>query len=189
MTTVSPPQQTTPPWPSLYDLGLDIIDIEHHEPIQSGASYLFHSFDVFRFTLYWSLIFYTPFFVVCGTYAFLNLAFPPSRTKHLSPPSYPLTPLTTSSHAPPSDRPPTIHLRSKPNERRSRVTFAVLVLLTFLTFSVAGSVVGSAIIGYVVVGLFKAANYNISTWIPFLWSLIQVTIGLLGAWPSIIDII
>src|SRR5215471_18375478 len=102
--------------------------------------------------LYWNLIFYTPFFLVCGTYAFLNLAFPPSKRRNPSPPSYPLTPLTSSSHAPLSERPPTIHVRLKPNERRSRIAFAVLVLLTFLTLSVAGSVIGSAIIGYTVVG-------------------------------------
>ena len=49
------------------------------------------------------------------------------------------------------------------NERRSRVTFAFLVALTFIICSVGGAVIGSAVTGYVMAGLFKAAGFNMST--------------------------
>lgn len=39
--------------------------------------------DVFRFTLYWTLIFYFPFFALCGLFAFLNIAFGPTP-RHFS---------------------------------------------------------------------------------------------------------
>jgi len=69
------------------------------------------------------------------------------------------------------------------------VAFALIVLLTFLTLSVAGAVIGSAIMGFVTAGLFKAANFNMSTWIPFLLAVMQVVVGLLSIWPSIVEII
>ena len=173
----------TPPWPSLYNPGLEILHIEHRPPTQKGAEYLYsasgavtdssplelYSFfvqpDIFRFTLYWNLIFYTPLFLVCGLYAFWNYSFPPSPRPSQHPPSqdtlYPLTPLpSTLTSRTPGNTPLTTH---KKNEMRSRLAFALLVLLTFMTLSVAGAVIGAAVLGFVAMGLFRAGNFNMST--------------------------
>ncbi|KAF8972705.1 hypothetical protein BDZ97DRAFT_1649965 [Flammula alnicola] len=199
MSTAS--NKTTPPWPSLYNPGLEILHIEHHPQTQPGGAYLYHakgkrnhsSFvkinllaDVFRFTLYWTLVFYTPIFLLCGSYAFWNYAFPPSP--RLANPqngreSYQLSLMNPDGLLVQAVKPP------KPHERRSRVTFALIVLLTFLTLSVAGAVIGSAIMGFVTFGLYKAGNFSMSTWIPFLLAVMQVVIGLLSVWPSIVEII
>ena len=53
----------------------------------------------------------------------------------------------------------------KTNERRSRMTFAIIVLLSFFSLSLAGAVIGSAILGFATFGLFKSANYFISTYV------------------------
>ncbi|KAJ3486694.1 hypothetical protein NLI96_g4050 [Meripilus lineatus] len=205
---------STPPFPSLYNFAIEIIPIEHRGPISPGGEYLYHPHDIFRFTLYWTLIFYTPAFVLCGSYVLLNITFPPHRYNlkeqnqasstyrslsssfqlqsatsshpelHTTTSGIPLESLITGeSHHPLSPRharphaPPRIRL----NQRRSRVTFALIVLLTFLTFSVAGAVVGSAIVGYTLAGLFKAAHWTMSTWVPFFGGLSQALIGLLGS--------
>jgi len=186
MTTL--PRNFTPPWPSLYNPGVEILHIEHHKPIQVSAAYLYRVKDIFRFTLYWTLIFYTPIFLACGSYAFWNYAFPPSlRSRHddtrNTPETYYLSPLNIDAPpAYPSKQP-------RANERRSRVAFAIIVLLTFLTLSVAGAVIGSAIMGSIAAGLYKAGKFNMSTWIPFLLAVMQVVIGLLSLWPSIVEII
>jgi len=117
--------------------------------------------DIFRFTLYWNLVFYTPIFFVCGSYAFWNYAFPPSHRFPGIPNNRELFPLSTiQSPALPLAQPPQ---SLKINERRSRIAFALIVLLTFLTLSVAGAVIGSAIMGFIAAGLYKAGNFNMST--------------------------
>ena len=144
--------------------------------------------DIFRFTLYWTLVLYTPAFIICGAYAFLNLTFPPRRPLRKgyktrpplsdSGPSYrsvsngeriPLrrydrrglgVDISNQSQLRLPSRSP-----AKQNEKRSRVTFAILVFFLFACFALGGAIVGSAIIGYVVAGLFKAAKYNMSTYV------------------------
>ncbi|KAL1748184.1 hypothetical protein HDZ31DRAFT_30212 [Schizophyllum fasciatum] len=177
-------------WPSLYNPGLELIHVGGPPLSTADAHYLYHASDVFTYTLYWTLVFYIPAFVLCGFYAFLNLAFPPrdnrkDRVQHyaeISENSYALAPLIgTGVRAPP--RAP------KQNEGRSRLTFALLVLLAFFTLGLLGSVISSLVIGYVLYGLYRAGNYNMSTWIPFLCSLMNVVIGFLSMWPSVIDIV
>ncbi|KAI0369765.1 hypothetical protein BV20DRAFT_967425 [Pilatotrama ljubarskyi] len=199
-----------PSWPSLYNPLIELFPLQHRNPVQPAGHYLHDPHDVFRFTLYWTLIFYTPSYILCGTYAFLNLAFPP-RAPHKpqktraprsdSRPSY--RPVSDGDNIPMRRYPRQLsaHLQSQPhvtlasrspakqNEKRSRLTFALLVLFVFALFALAGAVVGSAIVGYVLAGLFKAAKYNMSTWIPFIGGLLQTLVGFLGLWPTVIDII
>src|ERR1700722_4281496 len=123
-----------PPWPSLYQPALEISPIQGKDPIQKGAYYLYHSkgkatsiiyikvkhlinkySDIFRFTLYWTLIFHLPLLCFCAVYAFFNLPFPPSRFSFKSmfflsssSPDTPATPLSIRLTPP------------RPNEGRSR---------------------------------------------------------------------
>jgi len=170
---------TPPKWPSLYQPSLEVLRIAHRPPIQPKATYLYDVHDVFRFTLYWSLILYTPMFVVCGLYAFFNLSRTPPRR-----PNDVLFPLSSLSPVPWSAVP-----LSHPRERRARLILTGLVLLIFIAVGVAEAVLGATVMSFVLFGLFKAARFNMSTWIPFLWALIFSMIGLLGVWPSITDII
>ncbi|KAK0200735.1 hypothetical protein DFS33DRAFT_1490103 [Desarmillaria ectypa] len=168
-----------PGWPSLYNPNLEFFDIQHSSPRQPGAIYLYHYNDIFSFTLYWTLIFYTPIFVFCGALAFLNISFPPKHTYEplSSSEEYPLVSLKLQPRA------------RKPNERRSRVTFALIVFLVFSAMNVIGAMFGSTVMSLVVFGLFRAGKYNMSTWVPFVSAAILVLVGLLNVWPSVIYII
>ena len=133
------------------------------------------------------MIFYTPSFMLCGLYAFANLTFTPeSRLRRfllLAPPRYRYSALPTNTRhgipLAPIHRSPTpshlhddshtigTHASGKPrarlNERRSRLTFALIVLFAFAVCAVGGAVVGSAILAYIMAGVFKAAKYHMST--------------------------
>ncbi|KAJ7036575.1 hypothetical protein C8F04DRAFT_1257803 [Mycena alexandri] len=207
---------TVPSWPSLYDPGIELLRITHNDPVQPGGAYLTHPLDIFRFTLYWNLVFYIPIFLFCGLYAFFNLTFPPTPRTRLSKREQPSDdaasyPLMLRPYSP---RDPSMPLLRRPkpkhNRRRSRTTFAILVFLTFASLSLAGAALGSAVVGFILAGIYKLAKFNMSTyvwrshltltrqiqnfnirsrWIPFLWSVISVLVGLLSLWPSVIDII
>lgn len=84
------------------------------------------------------------------------------------------------------------------NEHRSRVTFALLVLIVYLFCALAGAVLAAVVGGYILAGVYAAADYNMSTcvyalspylvhrltalssWIPMIYALIQSLVGLLG---------
>ncbi|KAF7309394.1 hypothetical protein MIND_00310200 [Mycena indigotica] len=223
-----------PQWPSLYNPGIELLNIPHHDPVQPLGKYLTRPGDIFRFTLYWTLIFYIPTFLLCALYAFVNLTFPPTHRKHgrkealdgthLGPTTYPLSPISprppyfssprasampnahilpatptspmtnrkhpsnsSSVHTPLLRPNPT--LPARPNRVRSRTTFALLVLLAFLTLSLTGAVLSSAIVGFGVAGVYRASGFVVSTWVPFVWALISALVGFLSIWPSVIDII
>ncbi|KAL5492214.1 hypothetical protein ACEPAI_3661 [Sanghuangporus weigelae] len=105
---------TTTAWPALYDPFIDLLRIAHRDPIQPGGHYLYHANDIFRFTLYWTLIFYLPIFVLSGVLASANIAFAP-KLRHQSSSSksyaeegvlahnrheaYPLAPLNATNSA------------------------------------------------------------------------------------------
>ncbi|KAG2011294.1 hypothetical protein CC2G_011434 [Coprinopsis cinerea AmutBmut pab1-1] len=159
---------TVPPWPSLYNPGLEILNVNNREPTQPGGFYLYRGGDVFRFTFYWSLIFYTPFFLVCGAYAFWNYTFPPSsrlpRRLSVSRDSVAYQ-LVELSHTPTSPTTPAPTKLPRVNERRSRLAFAVIVLFIFLISSLGGSVLGSALLGFITTALYKAGGFHMSTWV------------------------
>ena len=165
-----------PSWPSLYNPAREIINIQGGAPVQMGAHYLYNPegkntstsailegcshrshIDVFRFTFYWTLIFQFPFFFLCGLCAFVNLTFPPSRHLHKS---YPLSSVSSES---PNNAQPTRLTPPRANMGRTRLMFAVIVMLVFLALSVANAVIGAVVVGYILAGLYKGAKYNMST--------------------------
>jgi len=205
----------TPSWPSLYDPAVELVNIANRSPTQTGGHYLHDPNDIFRFTFYWTLILYFPCFALCGIYAFLNIAFAPTPEHFLySQPhsdelveAVPLTEvMSPTTHEPEpglrlgsglgaqlqsAARPRTPSRRTPPkvNPHRTRAVFALIVLFVYLVSGLLGSVVGSAVIGYLLAALYKAGKYNMSTWIPPIFAFIQALVCSLGVYPSVIEIL
>ncbi|KAH9975815.1 hypothetical protein BGW80DRAFT_1294730 [Lactifluus volemus] len=197
----------TPPWPSLYDPLLEFFHLEHHSPIQPGGHYLTDARDVVRYTFFWTLIFHSLFFLITAGIACFNIIYPSRRDQHGVPsrsstrkigsqvvdhPMIPLTPVTSARSPDPllsevaqSEMPRPLHPRK--NVRRSRVTYALFTLFTFLALAVVTSFLESVVIGSVLWAIFHAVHFNVSTWIPPIWALIIVSADVLGAFPSVID--
>ncbi|KAG8985039.1 hypothetical protein FRB90_004975, partial [Tulasnella sp. 427] len=60
-----PPNYTTPKFPSLYDPTNELASGDNAESLP-GVYYLYYSTDIYRFCLYWTLILYTPMYLLCG---------------------------------------------------------------------------------------------------------------------------
>ncbi|KAG8214955.1 hypothetical protein J3R82DRAFT_8346 [Butyriboletus roseoflavus] len=173
-------------WPSLYSpatevgfFGPAVRPGGYYLSDPDGTSNLFQ--HVFKFTLYWTLIFHLPFNFIAGIYAFFNFLFPPARSVGdtiilVSPAarsrSHPPTHLHLHSHSHSQSQsysPPPVDEWLKPprvNARRSRWTFALLVFFTFLGFSLLSAVVGAAVLAFVLVGVYRAGGFYISTYVP-----------------------
>ncbi|CAE7232420.1 unnamed protein product [Rhizoctonia solani] len=65
-----PPGYVVPSFPSLYDPKFEFGESDPSNP-PPGTYYLYTSFDIYRFTLYWSLLFYASSFALCGMFALL----------------------------------------------------------------------------------------------------------------------
>ncbi|KAF8606011.1 hypothetical protein BDV93DRAFT_490165 [Ceratobasidium sp. AG-I] len=144
--TLTPPLgYITPSFPSLYDPRLEFKDSDPSNP-SPGTHYLYYSFDVYRFTLYWTLLFYASSFALCGTCALL------------------------------------VRVLSK---RRAPKLF-VTVVLAFILIGTFFAVVGSAIVGYVLAAVYSVGYFSMSTWVPFLWSLILTLVGVMGSYSTVI---
>ncbi|KAI9853019.1 MAG: hypothetical protein M1838_002798 [Thelocarpon superellum] len=124
---------TTPPFPSLYYLSIQI------NPTFSPdvAKYLYYSSDIWRFTLLWTLIVYGAFHLAAGAYAVAMLW------------------------------------------KSWKFVWVVPIIYAF----VAGieALLAGSVVGLILGAVYNAGFFKMSTWIPFIWSIINVLVLLISS--------
>lgn len=143
-----PPNYTTPKFPSLYDPTNEFASGDNAESV-GGVYYLYYSTDIYRFCLYWTLILYTPMYLLCGLHGFF------------------------------------IHLITK----RTINKVALLAPLVYLFFGMLLGVLSSAIVGYSLAAVYSVGLFRMSTWVPFLWSIVITLVTIIGSYSTIVDVL
>lgn len=92
-------------------------------------SYLYYTFDIWRFTLYWSLIFSVSFHLCAALMAIIM---------------------------------------------HKKVVGSIWILVVYLGIAGVESFISGSIIGLLIAAIYKAGMFGMSTWIPFVWGLIQI---------------
>jgi len=153
--TLKPPDgYTVPPFPSLYNPTRELSSSYDDQGRTNGAYYLYYSKDIYRFTLYWTLILYVPIFALCGLYGFV------------------------------------VHVASKYRNRRRRVSGLVLLIpLVYICAGLLFGAIGSAVVGYSLAAVYSVGLFSMSTWVPFLWSLVVTLVTIMGSYSTIITIL
>jgi len=144
-----PPGYVVPKFPSLYNPTLELAAARSTDGTVPETAYLYYSIDIYRFTLYWTLILYASTFALCGTWALV------------------------------------VRMMSK---RRAPRLF-IFVVVAFMLIGTFFAVLGSAIIGYVLAAVYSVGFFSMSTWVPFLWAVIQTLVAVMGSYSTIIAIL
>lgn len=112
---------------------------------QFELSYLYYSHDIWVFTVYWGIIFFVIAYALVGAGLATNIIVRRSRKENLA---------------------------AKANRRFS--IKPILVLTLYLLMGVTQGFVSGAIIGLVLLIIYRAGLLTMSTWIPFCWGLAMI---------------
>lgn len=125
---------TTPAFPSLFwPLGATKPSYEQ--------LFLYFSFDVWRFTVFWSMIFFASLYGVVGVVAGANMLQKRYRVHHI------ISMESTFSWTP------------------------FLVSGLYMVMGVAQGFFSGAIVGLILLAIYRAGDLTMSTWIPFCWGM------------------
>ncbi|KIR36587.1 hypothetical protein I352_01545 [Cryptococcus deuterogattii MMRL2647] len=194
-----PDGYTTPPWPSLYLPTLD-------STVEQQGIFLYEAEAIWRFTLYWTLLLICSLFLICALMASFTLLLsltvfrepdpPPLVSKsddlksNETRPSRTTSPNTGASATPFST--PLVQLH-RPFERpkRKRPPIWPVLLLPVIVTAAAGvvSVISSTIVGFALAAIYSAGGFSMSTWVPFLWALIQALVLVISSYSTLTTIL
>lgn len=128
---------TTPPFPSLYWPSY---------PLSSNfeSLILYYSFDIWKFTVFWSLILFGGFYLAAGILAVFNHVHNGYR-----------------------------HGIAK-SMLKETIAGCLFLLAFYLLIGLTQGFISGAVIGVLVLAIYKAGSLNMSTWIPFCWGVAEI---------------
>ncbi|AFR94309.1 hypothetical protein C343_02380 [Cryptococcus neoformans C23] len=194
-----PDGYTTPPWPSLYLPTLD-------STVEQRGIFLYEAEAIWRFTLYWTILLVCSLFLICALMASFTLllsltvfrspdplspAPKPHDSRSNETPPYRTTSPNTGASATSSSTPLVKHPRPFERPKRKKPPFWPVILLPIVMAVVAGivSIISSTIIGFALAAVYSAGGFSMSTWVPFLWALIQALVLVISSYSTLTTIL
>lgn len=129
---------STPVFPSLFwPLG----PLRH----RFNQLYLYYSFDIWKFTVYWAMIFFASSYLVAGLTACANMNLKRRR-----------------------------EFAVIPQMNRAISARLIFIVVAYLAVGTTRGFLSGAIVGLLLQAIYRAGALSMSTWIPFCWGCAQI---------------
>jgi Putative transmembrane protein 170 len=124
-------------------------------PSPGESRYLYYQSDIWRFTLYWTLITYAGVHLSASLWAVLMQlrAVVATKTKPLG----------------------------EPNKIRQTLAWVWIIPVVYLVVAGIEAVFAGSVVGLILGAVYNAGYFNMSTWTPFLWGLLNVSVLILSS--------
>ncbi|KAK8849784.1 hypothetical protein IAR55_005120 [Kwoniella newhampshirensis] len=196
-----PDGYVTPSFPSLYIPTI-------HSTIEQRGVFLYEAEAIWHFTLYWTILLLGSLFLICSLLASFTLllsitVFRPHPRSHSTDRKTSLNFLPLGADAvssggiPPSISAPTSSKTQSPlaknseRRKRKRPPLWPIFLLPVVSVSVAAviAVITGTVVGFALAAIYSAGGFSMSTWVPFLWALIQVLVLIISSYSTLTSIL
>ncbi|ORY34654.1 hypothetical protein BCR39DRAFT_513838 [Naematelia encephala] len=197
-----PADYKTPKFPSLYIPTLS-------STIRQEGIFLYEAEAIWHFTFYWTIILLCGIFLLCSLLASLSLLLsrfewrddPASDHVKTEIPDPFLTTPSTPSHRPAYDpstpfdpktpglREPLVEKRRRPRRKRPPLWPVFLLPVVMTAVAAVVSVVTGTVVGFALAAVYSAGGFSMSTWVPFLWALIQVVVLIISSYSTLTTIL
>ncbi|KAF7506699.1 hypothetical protein GJ744_011528 [Endocarpon pusillum] len=141
-----PADYTRPSFPSLY---------WPINPSPGESQFLYYQSDIWRFTLYWTLLTYAAVHLSASLWAVLMQLRSALTTK--------TTPL------------------GAPNRIRQTLVWVWIIPVVYLLVAGIEGVFAGSVVGLILGAVYNAGYFKMSTWMPFLWGLLNVSVLILSS--------
>lgn len=141
-----PADYTRPSFPSLY---------WPINPSPGESQFLYYQSDIWRFTLYWTLLTYAAVHLSASLWAVLMQLRSALTTK--------TTPL------------------GAPNKIRQTLVWVWIIPVVYLLVAGIEGVFAGSVVGLILGAVYNAGYFKMSTWMPFLWGLLNVSVLILSS--------
>ena len=145
-TTEVPHNYVAPHWPSLY------------WPVRATPgtpAYLYYTTDIWRFTLYWTLLMYGAVHVFAAAWAVLMQLRSAFTLRHKD--------------------------YAASTSVKQTLGWVWIVPVIYCVVGGIEALLAGSVVGLVLGAVYSAGNYKMSTWMPFLWGQICVLVIILGS--------
>ncbi|WRT69821.1 uncharacterized protein IL334_006812 [Kwoniella shivajii] len=182
----------TPSFPSLYIPTI-------HSTISQRGVFLYEAEAIWHFTLYWTLILIGSLFLICSILASTTILL--NITKYRDKPPDPPNKLSNGNQTGNGNTNIQIHSSNKSNnileqiKKRKRKSkkpplwpiFILPMIVCLLASTI--SLISGTVVGFALAAIYSAGGFSMSTWVPFLWALIQALVLVISSYSTLTSIL
>ncbi|KAL1412565.1 hypothetical protein Q8F55_000312 [Vanrija albida] len=176
---------TVPKFPSLYNPSIS-------STIQQRGYFLHNAEAIWRFTFYWTLILLLGTFLACAALASANIVlsrtlFAPRKDDEME--LLPRRGLVGAISRAASAASSIARGRRHRARRRPPLYLVLIIPLLMGVIAAFVALVSGTVVGFALAAVYSSGGFSMSTWVPFMWALIQVVVLIISSYSSLTRIL